>query len=74
MLEYKAIPINACIFAALCLSCIAQCMISSVRKADAISIDGRDSLDTMWNYCLAFSFLCVLGILYVPTLSDSRSC
>jgi hypothetical protein len=73
MLEYRAIPINACIFVALCLSCIVQCMISSVRKAHALSSDGQDRLDIVWNYCTAFSFLCVLGILYVPTSSAPRS-
>lgn len=73
MLEYKAIPINACIFAALCLSCVVQCMISSVRKANALSRDGHDSLDAMWNYCMAFSLLCVLGIMYVAASSKSRA-
>ena len=72
MLEYKAIPINACIFIALCFSCVAQCMISSARKVDTLSTDGRDSLDSMWNYCMAFSFLCVFGILYVATASVLR--
>lgn len=73
MLEYKAIPINACIFIALCFSCVAQCMISSARKVNTLSTDGRDSLDLMWNYCMAFSLLCVFGILYVATASASRA-
>jgi len=63
MLEYKAIPINALIFAALCVSCIVQCMISGVRKADGLGRDGQDSLEVLWNYCMGISFLCVLGIL-----------
>lgn len=63
LLEYKAVPINACIFAALCLSCIVQCMISSMRKVNSLSRDGQDSLEVLWNYCMAISFLCILGIL-----------
>ena len=66
LLEYKGFPINACIFAALVLSCIFQCIISGARKASSIGRDGRESCEVMWNYCLVFSFLCVVGILCVP--------